>query len=129
MKNSNVLTLLSVMVLCAMAFTATVVFAQGFNLQEAQQQAQERRERIDRHCPADDLRAAVGAYILANQAVDDAQDAYDKAVAAGSTVDIVNATLSLAIAKAAAVIRFNEAVAASRAYSACLSSIGITDRQ
>ena len=132
MKNRQMLSLLSLTVLCAMAFTATAAFAQGFNLQEAQRRAAERTRLANQHCPADAMRAAVNAYVDAAEAVEDAQDDYDDAVASTSLLRlhfVIAAAINLAAAKAIAKQRLAEARAAVAARSACLTSIGIVDRQ
>ena len=132
MKNRQMLSLLSLTVLCAMAFTTTAVFAQGFNLQEAQQRAAERNRLINEHCPGDAMAAAVNAYIAATEAVDAAQDDYDEALDSTSLFRIhfiLAAALRLAAAKATAAQRLAEAKAAVAARSACLESIGVVDSQ
>ena len=129
MKNRQMLSVLSLTVLCAMAFTTTAVFAQGFNLQEAQQRAEERRRFINENCPPDDMVAAVNAYADAEAAVDDAQDYLDQVRTSGSLSQIVTAAIGLTLAKATAAQRLAEAKAAVAARSACLTSIGVVDSQ
>ena len=132
MKNRQMLSLLSLTMLCAMAFTTTAVFAQGFNLQEAQQRAAERNRLINEHCPGDAMVAAVNAYIAATEAVEEAQDDYDEALASTSLfrpMFILIAINNLAAAKATAAQRLAEAKAAIAARSACLESIGVVDSQ
>ena len=129
MKNRQMLSLLSLTVLCAMTFTTTAVFAQGFNLQEAQQRAAERNRLINEHCPGDAMVAAVNAYITATEAVEDAQDEYDQALASGRISRILNASINLGMAQLQAALRLAEAKAAIAARSACLESIGVVDSQ
>ena len=126
MKSRQMLSLLSFTVLCAMAFTTTAVFAQGFNLQEAQRRAEERRRLINENCPADDMVAAVNAYMTAADAVDAAQREYDQALDSTSLFRIhfiLSASLRLAAAKATAAQRLAEARAAVAARGACIDSV------
>ena len=123
MKNRQMLSLLSLTVLCAMAFTATAVFAQGFNLQEAQQRAEERRRLINENCPADAMVAAVNAYISAAEAVEHAQNLYDQTLASGSLHLITSAGITLSTAKRIAAQRLAEARAAVAARNACINSV------
>ena len=126
MKNRQMLSVLSLTVLCAMAFTATAVFAQGFNLQETQRRIAEKTRLINQHCPADAMVAAVNAYVDAVEAVDEAQDDYDAALASTSLfrpMFIFAAAIQLTAAKATAQQRLTAARAAVDARSTCIDSI------
>ena len=132
MKNRQMLSVLSLTVLCAMAFTATAVFAQGFNLQETQRRIAEKTRLINQHCPADAMVAAVNAYVDAVEAVDEAQDDYDAALASTSLLRpmfIFAAAINLAAAKATAAQRLTEARDAVDARSACIDSIDFSGIQ
>ena len=108
MKNRQMLKLLSLTVLCAMAFTATAAFA------------------TNEQCPDDAVVAAVSAFIVAAAAVEEAQHRYDAALASTSLMRlhfVIGAAINLASAKQIVSQRRAEAKAAIRARLACLRSI------
>ena len=106
MKNRQMLKLLSLTVLCAMAFTATAAVA------------------TNQQCPNDAVAAAVSAFVDAAAALEEAQAHYDQALASGPWWNTVSAGINLVWAQQLVSQRRAEAKAAIRARLACLRSIG-----